>query len=468
MKPAPLQRLLGASGYGLFTRLMERTHGRDKFLLTAGSTGIIQRLAGTGLGFLTTGLLTRLLGREDFGIWATLSVLPQWIALADLGINQSLTTRLGHLFGANDDATSRRLIWSGFWTQFLIACAASALVAAAIIFLPVARIFGSFPSLTPSELQQIMLWLALGTLLTMPFRGHNGILLARQRPVDSAVLGIFGSVVLLLMTFMASRFSVDVRGYSILFTLTTLGCCLVGTVWLFGFRSPQLWGPFDIDWNEGKSLTKVGFIYFLGGVTWILNSTLDSLMLANMVGPGAVTDYNLTLKLFSLTSLLGSVAGSGLLPAYAEALGRGDIAWIKSRYRFTMRSACVAGLISSVAVGLATPWVAHLWSGGQAKPSWWMIAGFTFWFTIFPINTMIAFVLAGLNRAKEMLHVGLLTTVINIPVSYCLIHFFGASGAAAGIGIAIFLAGVVYAHRKVLASFRDIEAARDAAAAETP
>lgn len=434
-----------------------RIHVRDKFLLAAGTSGMVQRLICTALGFLTTGLLTRMLGRDAFGAWATLSVLPQWIALADLGIGQSLSIKLGHLFGSNDNRTSRILIWSAFWTQLVIVLVCAGVILVITSNLEITRFFIKIDSVTAEDLNKALLWLALGTVLTLPFRSYTGILMARQRPVDCAVLGIASAAIVFLATLVAYKASIHLLEYSAVFTFASFISCIVGLVWLFRFRFPELWKPFEVDWVEGRKLTAVGFIYFLGGITWVINSTVDSLMLARMVGPGVVTDYNLTLKLFTLSSLITTVAGSGLASAYAEAVGRRDIAWIRSRYRVTIRSAAAAGLVSSITIGLATPWAVSLWSGGEAKPNPLMIVGFTFWFAIFPMNQMIAFVLSGLNRANDMLRVGLVTTAINIPITYLLIKTLGGSGAAVGTGIAIFFAGVIYAHRKVQCAFQILD-----------
>ena len=439
------------------TARYRRIHGRDRFLLAAGSSGMIHRLAATALGFVTTGILTRLLGRDLFGVWATLSVLPQWVALADLGIGQSLSTKLGRLFGENDHRSSRLLIWSAFWTQLLMALAFSAVIYLTTLHLDVSRLFSGMPPVEKSELNSALLWLALGTVLTLPFRNYGNILMARQRPIDSAALGIFGSAAMLAITLAASYASAGISGYSAAFTLTSFATCVVGLTWLFRFRAPELWKPFEVDWKEGGNLTKVGLVFFFGGITWTINSTFDSMMLAKLVGPGAVTDFNLTLKLFGLTGLLTSVAGTGLSSAYAEAFGRRDLAWIKSRYSFTLKIAVSSGLAISLVVGLMAPWVIDFWSGGAAKPSIAMIASFVFWFAVFPVNQMIAFALAGLNRPKEMLYIGIFTTVINVPLTFVLILTFGESGAALGMGAALLIAGVFYAHRKIMASLRSME-----------
>lgn len=433
-----------------------RIHVRDKFLLAAGSSGMVQRLIGTALGFLTTGLLARMLGREAFGAWATLCLLPQWIALADLGIGQSLSIKLGQLFGANDHRTSRILIWSAFWTQLVIGLACAGVIWIVASQLQISDFFSGIDTITSADLNKAFLWLALGTVLTLPFRSYTGILMARQRPFDCAILGIVSAAIIFLATLVAFKASANIVEYSAIFTIASFVTCFVGLVWLFRFRFPELWKPFDLDWVEGRKLTGVGFVYFLGGITWVINATVDSLMLARMVGPGAVTDYNLTLKLFTLTSLITSVAGTGLVSAYAEAFGRRDLAWIHSRYRFTVRWAAIAGVISSIVVGLLTPWIVQIWSGGAARPPLGMIACFVLWFAIFPINQMIAFTLSGLNRAKEMLHVGIAITAINIPATYFSIRLFGESGAAAGTALSILIAGVLLAHLKLKSIFKQL------------
>lgn len=443
-----------AGHFNLF--LAQRVHTRDRFLFTAGTAGMIQRIAATGLGFITTGIVTRMLGRETYGAWATLSAIPAWLILADVGIYQSLTTRLGHLFGCNDTQKSSILIWSAFWCQFALSITLTLALLLVWNFLPFERIFAGDIGISPTQLKSTCLWIVLGTLLTLPLRSYPGILMSRQRPVDNAFLNILTPTLVLIITYVGYKNSAGISTYAAISNLTFFFSYVIGLIWVFRFRFPELFHPFQIDWKSGLELSRSGFVFFLGGVTWSINSTADSLMLARLVGAGPVADYNLTFKLFTTTSLLTSVAGSGLVFAYAEARGRGDISWIESRYNFTIKMAAVAGLVSATMVGLIAPWAIDLWSGGHSQPSSAMVWNFAIWFTFFPIQQMIAFLMAGLNRPKDMFHVGIATALINIPISYLFIKTFGASGASAGSAIALLVGGIIYGHSKVRLILREL------------
>lgn len=430
---APLRRVLSFGSL----------HGRDKFLLKAGSSGLIQRLLTTALTLIPTALLTRALGAEVFGIWIALSILPQWLSLTDSGIGSSLTIKLSAHFADGDWKAASTLVWSAFWTQATIATAVMVSVVIALQHFGISWMFKSPPA-NEDIITASAILLACTTIICLPLRQYAVVLSAYQRPIDNAFLGLIGPILIACASLAVYFRELNLFQYTVLFCTANILQCFVGSFWIFGVRFKELWKPMNFKWPVGWNLTKTGFIFFLGGITWIVNSTADSILLSRLVGPSATTDYNLCLRLFSFTSLATGLLGSGLIPAYAEAKAKQDWSWIRARFRHSLLVSVIIGIIAAGITSIAARWVIDLWAGGVSKPSLGLILNFAAWFMIFPINQVIAFLLSGLERPKDMLRIGIGIMALNIPLTYLLIHWFGVSGAVAGSAIALLIFGVAY------------------------
>lgn len=418
--------------------------GEDRFLIKSAVAGLIYKLASIGCGIATTAIAARMLGRDDLGIWLTLTAITTWLSLADGGIGQSLLNRLSFYYGQKNPEGVINALWSGQWLQFALT------VSLSLVFLISSR-YIDFASLMFSEgvsaqTQQVFIILTIGTLLILPLKNYSSLLTSHQFVKENALLLILQSVLLTLAAAVAYYGRFGIVGYSVVYLTAFYLVAFIGWIRIFTVHFPSYWRPLTLSFRLGIDLLKKGLFFALSSMALVLNSSFDNLILAKFYGPGAVVDYNFPVRLFGFTLILAMLAGGNLASAYTQALGRKDISWIKSRYKGSMIFGGLLSLVLCAALIPFTGLIVRIWSVGTSKPDLLMIVSVACWFIVTGFYQPTAFLMNGLYRATDTLKVGLLSVAINIPASLIGMKIFGPAGAPMGSGVATLLAGVFWAH----------------------
>src|SRR5262245_36674505 len=81
--------------------------------------GVLASYANTGTSFLCNFLVVpiylKYLGRDDYGLWITVSGLVAYLALLNLGIAQTTANRLGEAVARNERERQSHILSTGFW-----------------------------------------------------------------------------------------------------------------------------------------------------------------------------------------------------------------------------------------------------------------------------------------------------------------------------------------------------------------
>ena len=126
-------------------------------------------------------------------------------------------------------------------------------------------------------------------------------------------------------------------------------------------------------------------------------------------------------------------------PAYAEAAGRGDVAWIRHTARQNL--ARTLGLLAAGA--LAVIWIGRpfirLWAGDSAVPSQPLLFAMALYFMLMACSMNFGMLLLGLGRLKTKAALGIVVTVAHILGFVLLSPRLGVAAlpVAGSIGIAV-------------------------------
>jgi O-antigen/teichoic acid export membrane protein len=183
----------------------------------------------------------------------------------------------------------------------------------------------------------------------------------------------------------------------------------------------------------------VGVQFFFIQIVALSIFQTDGLLIAHFLGAAQVPAYSLTLKLFEFTSLLQTIMFGYLWVAYAEAISRGDIDWVRKTFKRTL--ALSIGSTSAAVVPLifaAQPFI-RLWSRGAIMPPFELVLWIAAWSMINALCSPIACLLAAASQMKTQLVYGTAVAVANLSLSIFLIPRWGVSGAIAGTVLAYLL-----------------------------
>jgi O-antigen/teichoic acid export membrane protein len=171
-------------------------------------------------------------------------------------------------------------------------------------------------------------------------------------------------------------------------------------------------------------------MFFILQACGLFSVPVDNVVIARILGPEAVAQYAVPMRLFLLLLSTATMFVMPLWPAYGEALARGDVKWVKSTlYRSTGYTLLGFG---SVAVGLAGfgKIIMRVWVGNQIRPTYPLLFGMATWtvLAVFGIATSTFF--AGINKLRFQVVVSVVAAVGMLVSKIGLTRVFGLPGAA--------------------------------------
>jgi O-antigen/teichoic acid export membrane protein len=173
-------------------------------------------------------------------------------------------------------------------------------------------------------------------------------------------------------------------------------------------------------------------LFFVLQLATAVAYSADNLVLAQVIGLDAVTQYSVASKLFGLLAFASSLIVGPLWPAYAEALARKDYDWMRQtlkRSLWTLLSLSVA--LSAVFMAFG-PGLIRMWVGSRFQPSLLLISGLGVWNVVMSISLPFAMLLNAARIIKFQIVTASVTALGNIACSVYLTKRIGIPGVVFG------------------------------------
>lgn len=199
----------------------------------------------------------------------------------------------------------------------------------------------------------------------------------------------------------------------------------------------------DVNRKTLRRLTAIGGMFFVIQIASTVAFQTDVLIIAYLLGAESVSVYSITLKIFSVPSILLGLFTVAQWPAYAEAWTRQDHAWIRTTL---VHTSWVAGLLAVVGAAVLVPsseWLVHKWVGMTITPSMDLRVAMGIWSMLLCFGTVTTAIFNGLHLVRFQTISAVVMAVANLLLSIFLVSRIGVSGAVFGSIIAYTAATVV-------------------------
>lgn len=379
-------------------------------------------------------------GVDKYGEYVLLSAIPTVLAMSNLGIGTAAGTRVAVEIAGGRIADAARTYFAGLTVTFAIG---TLLVGVA----------ATMPGL----------WIGLGTrfhLLKHPELILTLLVISVASDLSNEVFrGVFTGVG------RAATGMQIMNGYQT-FRLGVMALTLwlqqsplvvvaidsfinvIATLFLFGPTiryCPELYKHgFGFDQKVARELLKIG-LGFQASSVWLAILFQGSLFLANaaMGAAGAATWSTLRAVGRSLNQLL-SMVNQTVLPELQMAIAREEFDTARRLHGMAVSISAVIGLLASLPLAVAGPWVYHIWTRGQIDVpfSVWPIIGITgllnsVWWTSVIVHR-------AMNRPWIMNVSGIIAAVVSVLTMYALATSMGIVGFAIGaLVFEVAMAGLV-------------------------
>jgi O-antigen/teichoic acid export membrane protein len=428
---------------GLVRRIMHG-RGRDSAVLRTAMALLLTRGFSIIASLVTVPIVLHHLGTERYGEWMAAIALTTLFAMADGGITNGLIALVANAYGAGDRARIRVLVGSALaaTSAFVFVFLAAVLIAVRLV--DWTWVFNlSDPAIGREAavvVSIICLCYALGTPATVVRQARLGLL-------QGAAVNIWdfcGTV----LAFTGLVAAVHI-GY---------GLVAIAAVWVAGpvlVRSVSalifLAGPGhdlrpsrrDISTSACRTLIASGSMFLIYTLTQALSVQSDQILIARFLGADAVADYSIIQRLFSQPQVLVTLVLAAQWPAYGEALGRGDDAWIGQHFKQSLMALTGFATIACVLLGIFCQDILKFWVGGSIIAAQTLVAAMVVYGIIATTANAFSFFFFALGLHRPLLFTQIGMMAIKLPLSILLLPLIGNAGAIIGTTVGYLLALVI-------------------------
>jgi O-antigen/teichoic acid export membrane protein len=383
--------------------------------------------------FASVPLTLRYLGAERYGLWMTITSVVAFLSFADLGVGNVLLNIISEANGKGDIESARKNIASAFYLLVFIALGIALIFTSAYFFINWSAFFNVTSLTAKSEAGPAVTVFLACFLVNLPLSLVPRIRMGYQQGYISGIWLAISNLIGLGLLFVVAY----IRAGLPWLILTIIGTSVLGNVFngiaLFGFQRPDLAPNLrDISYKIAGEIIGVGSLFLILQVTNAITYSADNIIIAQILGPAAVTNYAVPSKLFTLLPLVLYMFLSPLWPAYSEAIARGDENWAKKTLAKTLLISGVLCFLAGIFLLIFGKVILDIWTGSKVVFSFSLMLALGVWTTVQAIISALSMFLNALKKIGFQAIFAILTATFSIIAKVSLVNTYGLTGIVWG------------------------------------
>lgn len=348
--------------------------------------GIATTLAGRGVGALVPLILMPVtlsyLGPDTYGLWMAAAALTGMAAFVDLGLGNGLMTKVAPCYASGNADLARRYVSGAYATLTVVAAALCSLLWLMSSMVDWSSLLNATGT-TSSDARWMTLVCLTAFVINVPLSLIVKVQYACQQVAQSNIWQAAGGLSALPLALIAVHAGLSPVAVVASTAAGPLLVSVVNNLWVYRCRLPELAPALrHVDRSVTVELLRLGGLFLVLTIVMSVAVNVDNLIVAHTLGLASVTAYAVPARLFAQVGLLVSVVNLPLWPANADALTRGQTAWVQQT---TKRMSTLSLLTVFVPSALLVPGgdaLLSLWLGESTQPGPWLLGGFALWWAL--------------------------------------------------------------------------------------
>ncbi len=404
--------------------------------------------------FLLVPLTLNYLGARDYGIWLTLSSVIAWFGFFDIGLGNGLRNRFAEALANGDKKLARIYVSTTYFGLAGIFGIMWLLFVGTSFFLNWNIVF-NISADTSENLHMLVVYVFTLFILRFILNLIAIIITADQKPALSNTFDPISNVISLAIIYTLTLTTQGSLMYlAMAVTFSPVFILSIASLYFFSHRYKE-YRP-SIKYfrkDQLKDLTGLGFQFFIVQIAVLVIFSTDNMIITQVLGPAAVTPYNIAFKYFHSISMAFAIIMNPLWSAYTQAYTLNDNAWIK---RITKKLVVVWSGIAVVVLFmiLVSGHFYHFWIGDKVIIPFILTVFMGLFTLITTWNNIFVYFINGTGKIRFQLYSSIFVALANIPLSIYLAKNMnmGAAGVIMATCICLF-PGVIlapYQYKKIL------------------
>lgn len=387
------------------------------------------------IGLLYTPILLKLLGDSEYGVYSVANSAIAFLAILDLGFNQTMIRYISRYKALGDEEGQRRL--HGMFLLLYSGIAVVALIAGVILFFHLEWIFQKgFTPVETEHLKVIFIILLINLVVSFPLGIYSSIISANEGFFFLKIIAIISSVlthgVILIVLFMGCQ------AISMAVVTTVISITLKVFTAYYGTSKYQIKFLFTgFDREVMREIFLFAFFIFLNIVIDQLYANTDKFILGALCSSAAVTTYTLGVQFYSYFEQFSTSFSGVFLPRITQLITvNEDLTEVSALFiRIGRIQFIILGFLMSGFVVFGRQFIG-LWLGKE-QLSAYPIALVVILPALIPLSQNLGIsILRAMNMHRFRSIIYFFIALVNVALSIPLALAYGGLGAACATGFA--------------------------------
>lgn len=375
-------------------------------------------------------LVLHAVNRVDYGILLTLTSMVHWVSMLDIGLGCGLRNKISEAIVSGDRMTIRKYISSSY---ALLAIVVAILIALFMCCSPFISWRGVLNAPENDELQLRLLAIVVFVAFCIQFFLNllNSILYAYQLPAYNSVFSLAGQAISFIVVYVL----INVFDVTDILSIGSITCFIpplvlaVATLFLFSGRLKDVKPSWRlIQLSSAKNILSLGVRFFILQIITLVLFYMNSFIIAQVVGPAAVVEYNIGYKYISMITMVYTIIVTPVWSASSDAYARNDYDWIYKTIKYLKKVSFLVFIVGVIMVLISKP-VYDLWlSKGTIDIPYETTSLLLLYSIAWIMYQNYGYIINGTGRIHAQMVITGIIAIVYLPICFYLGKIWGLTG----------------------------------------
>ncbi|URZ03537.1 lipopolysaccharide biosynthesis protein [Clostridium felsineum] len=411
---------------------------RNKIVKFSISLNFVYKIISVGLSYLAIPLTINYLNSEQYGIWMTLLSILSWMSLCDMGIGNGLRNKVTEALSNDDIKSAKEYISTAYVSMGGIVLVIFIVLVIIVPNLNWSNILNT-KTINNDNLVNLIIIVVCFVLFNYVLSIGNQLFYAVQESHLTGIGQLLQNLFLLINILILKKISSGNLIYvSMSYGISMVSASIILSVYFFVRYSKLMPNIKFIRTNKINDILGIGIKFFFIQIAWVVIFTTDNIIISQVLGPAAVTPYNVVQKLFNAVIMVHTIIITPLWSAYTQAYVRGDMQWIRKTLR-KLNILMIPIIACVMLIVIFSKYIFNIWLGSGIKFPRYLIIFMAIYSIVYIWSNIYYYFFNGINKLNLQLVTYIIAGFINIPLSIIFSKNLGLGSSGVVLGTVISL-----------------------------
>ncbi|MDZ4666603.1 MAG: MATE family efflux transporter [bacterium] len=398
------------------------------------------------ISLLLVPILLKLLTKEEFGTWQTITSVISWFYFLDIGLGNGLKNLFALSLAENDEQKAKEYLSTTYALTGIVSIGFLVLFELFFPFISWTGVFNT-SKISINTFQWVIQFVFIAFGFKLFFSVLTSTLIANQQFGASTFIDFFSNILILVFTWLLSFYEIkSLFWISFVFSFSPIFIFILGHIYFYGFNSLKHFRPsfLHIKFSLSKVLFGKGLQFFFIQIAFVLLFAANNMVVSQLFGPQYVVDLSVLNKLFSIPMMGYLIVLGPFWSGFTIAYHKNDFAWIRVTIK---RLLFIWSLFFAMILGMVFFFdeIAQFWLGSNRIHFSSLVILYGVFASLSSFNNIFSYFLNGVGALRVQLIASVILSIVSIPLSVfmCKLPGLGVNGVLVSNIICLLVSAII-------------------------